>query len=146
MAHDYRADPLKNSQVRYYAKKVRVFFGVADQSRVDVLDCAKRPSIWTVRGERPLKFEIRSDPEMGDDDGRTIFDNGSITIAVKRSVYHAAYLGDGRARNTIAHELGHAVLHDGPQMSRRAEGNATPGWLRPFESAEHQAKVFAPAF
>jgi Zn-dependent peptidase ImmA (M78 family) len=146
MAHDYRADSLKNSELRYYAKKARASFGAADHSRVDVLDCVKRPSIWTLRGARPLKFEIRSDADMGDDDGKTIFNNGAITIAIKRSVYHAAYLGEGRARNTIAHELGHAVLHDGPQMSRRATGNVRPGWLRPFESAEHHANVFAAAF
>jgi hypothetical protein len=31
-------------------------------------------------------------------------------------------------------------------MPRRALVNVTPKWLQPFESAEHQVKVFAPAF
>ena len=46
----------------------------------------------------------------------------------------------------VAHEIGHAVMHEGPKMSRRIDGNITPKWIQPFESAEHQAKVFAPAF
>lgn len=37
-------------------------------------------------------------------------------------------------------------MHDGPPMSRRALGNAKFNFIKAFESAEHQAKVFAPAF
>jgi Zn-dependent peptidase ImmA (M78 family) len=39
-------------------------------------------------------------------------------------------------------------MHDGVPMARRAAtaGNVMPNWLKPFESAEHQAKVFAAAF
>jgi Zn-dependent peptidase ImmA (M78 family) len=47
---------------------------------------------------------------------------------------------------TLAHELGHAVIHNGVEMPRRALRNITPKWLSPFESAEHQGRVFAPAF
>jgi IrrE N-terminal-like domain len=83
---------------------------------------------------------------MGLDDGLTIYDEKPIVIAFKRSVYHAAYMGDGHARNTFAHEFGHAVMHDGAPKSRRALGNKKYKFIRPFESAEHQAKVFAPAF
>jgi Zn-dependent peptidase ImmA (M78 family) len=71
-----------------------------------------------------------------------------VTIAIKQSVRDAAFMGDGRARNTLAHELGHAVMHNGVEMPRRALGNITARWLKskPFESAEHQVRVFAPAF
>jgi hypothetical protein len=69
-----------------------------------------------------------------------------VTIAVKESVRDAASFGVGRARNTLAHELGHAVMHEGAPMHRRSDGNTKLNWLQPFESAEHQAKVFAPAF
>lgn len=83
---------------------------------------------------------------MGPDDGLTTYDGNLIVIGVGRSVHYAAYMGDGKARNTFAHEFGHAVMHDGPPMSRRALGNAKFNFIKPFESAEHQAKVFAPAF
>jgi Zn-dependent peptidase ImmA (M78 family) len=37
-------------------------------------------------------------------------------------------------------------MHDGPPMHRRSNGNAKVSWLQPFESAEHQAGIFAAAF
>ncbi len=146
MSDDYRVKPLSDLQVQQIAKKVRNFFGVADHRRVDILECLKSRRIWTVSGERDLNFQARPDREMGSDDGVTHFSNGLVTIAVKQSVRDNAFLGEGRSRNTLTHELGHGVMHDGPKMARRAYGNITPKWIRPYESAEHQAKVFAPAF
>jgi Zn-dependent peptidase ImmA (M78 family) len=123
-----------------------VYFGVADCTRVDVLSCLKRDSLWTVRGIQRLNFQVRPDGEMGDSDGSTTFGRGVVTISVKQSVYRSALMGDGRSRNTLAHEIGHGVMHNGPEMFRRVNGNVTPKYLKPYESAEHQAKVFAPAF
>jgi hypothetical protein len=111
-----------------------------------VIACARKRSIWTVNGERELRLEIRLDADMGPDDGLTTYNGKLIVIAVGRSVHHAAYMGDGKARNTFAHEFGHAVMHDGVPMSRRALGNVKFDFIKPFESAEHQARVFAPAF
>jgi Zn-dependent peptidase ImmA (M78 family) len=78
----------------------------------------------------------------------TTYAAGIVTIAVKQSVRDKAAMGDGRARQTLAHEIGHGVMHDGAPMLRRtgASGVITPKWLPPYRSAEHQAKVFAPAF
>jgi hypothetical protein len=143
---DYPVKPRFDQQVKQLAKRLRDFFGVAHDRRVDVIACAQSRSIWTVDGERELRVELRSDDQMGPDDGLTIYDEKFIVIALKRSVHHAAYMGDGRARNTFAHEFGHAVMHDGAPKSRRALGNDKFKFIKPFESAEHQAKVFAPAF
>jgi hypothetical protein len=146
MSDDYRVKARSDQEVRQFAKKSRVYFGVADCKRLDVLDCLKREYIWTVRGQRRLNFQVRPDNEMGDADGSTTYGKGIVSIAVKESVRDAALVGDGRSRNTLAHELGHAVLHDGPPLFRRLGGTMTPKYLRSYESAEHQAKVFAPAF
>jgi IrrE N-terminal-like domain len=143
---DYRVKPRSNQQVKQFANQLRDFFDVAGDRRVDVIACARKRSIWTVNGERELRLEIRSEAGMGADDGLTTYDGKLIVIAVGRSVHYAAYMGDGKARNTFAHEFGHAVMHDGAPMSRRALGNAKFNFIKPFESAEHQAKVFAPAF
>jgi Zn-dependent peptidase ImmA (M78 family) len=83
---------------------------------------------------------------MGENDATTSYDKGVVTIAVKQTVFDAAFVGDGRARHTLAHELGHAVFHDGVKLARRSLGNVTPKWIEPCESAEHQARVFAAAF
>jgi hypothetical protein len=146
MTDDYRAKSRSDQEVRRVAKKLRIYFGVADCRYVDILDCLQRKTILTVKGERQLKFEICPDDEMGGDYGRTSYGKDIVAIAVRQSVRNDALIGIGRARNTLAHELGHGVMHDGVPMARRTIGNVTPMWLRPFESAEHQAKVFAPAF
>jgi Zn-dependent peptidase ImmA (M78 family) len=49
---------------------------------------------------------------------------------------------------TLAHELGHAVMHAGAPKSRKMAVTGTTSFSKtnPLESAEHQAKVFAAAF
>jgi hypothetical protein len=119
---------------------------VSNDRRVDVIACAEQRSIWTIKGERQLRLDLRPDELMGRDDGLTIYAGNTIIIAIKRSVRYSAYMGDGHARNTFAHEFGHAVMHDGAPKSRRALGNEKFKFIQPFKSAEHQAKVFAAAF
>jgi Zn-dependent peptidase ImmA (M78 family) len=143
---DYPVKARFDKEIKELAKQLREYFGVSDERRVDVIACAQQRSIWTVKGERGLRLDLRADDEMGADDGLTIYDQNTVIIAIKRSVRYAAYMGDGRARNTFAHEFGHAVMHDGAPKSRRTLGNDTFKFIRPFESAEHQAKEFAPAF
>ncbi|MGP0058652.1 MAG: ImmA/IrrE family metallo-endopeptidase [Beijerinckiaceae bacterium] len=146
MADDYKVKGRSDLEIRQLAKRTREFCGVAKDRRVDMIACLEREKIWTVKGIKRLHFEVRPDTEMGTADGMTSHSEGIVTIAVKQSVRDAAYMGDGRARNTLAHELGHLVMHDGAEMPRLATGNITPKWLKPFESAEHHVKVFAPAF
>ncbi len=143
---DYPVKPRSDQEVKQLAKRLREFFGVSNERRIDVIACAEQRSIWTVKGERELRLDLRSDADMGPDDGLTIYDGNIITIAFKRSIRHAAYMGDGYGRNTFGHEFGHAVMHDGAPKSRRTLGNKKYKFIQPFESAEHQAKVFAPAF
>jgi hypothetical protein len=148
---DYRDVPRENSEVRRLATKLREHFGIATAEHVDVLGCASRGSIWTIRGVKPLRLEVASDDQMPNDVGLTSYDGNTIVIHIPRRIRHAAFLGDGFARNTIGHEFGHAVMHfekltQGAVMARRSAKNITPSWLPPYESAEHHAKVFAPAF
>jgi Zn-dependent peptidase ImmA (M78 family) len=143
---DYPVKPRQDQEIKQLANRLREFFGVSHERRIDVIQCAQRRSIWTVKGERELRLELKPDEEMGPDDGLTTYVENTIIIAIKRSVRYAAYLGDGRARNTFGHEFGHAVMHDGAPKSRRTLGNKKYKFISPFESAEHQAKVFAPAF
>ncbi|MBR1269689.1 ImmA/IrrE family metallo-endopeptidase [Bradyrhizobium sp. AUGA SZCCT0222] len=151
MSDDYRDAPRQNSEVRDLAKRLRSYFGVADAERIDVLECAARDAIWTVKGIKPLRFDIVSDSQMPDDAGLTSYDGKTIIIQIARRIRHNAFMGDGFARNTVAHELGHAVMHfeklsKGAVMARRSAGNRTHKWIPAYESAEHHAKVFAPAY
>ena len=141
---DFRVPGRSNAEVQLAAKTALGFFREANKCPVDVLSCLKQPTIWTVRGIRPLHFHARPDQEMGLDDGRTTFSNSEVHIEIKHSVIEQARFGGGRPRNTCAHELGHGVLyHDRAPIARRTLGNHTPAWIAPFESAEHQARESA---
>lgn len=145
---DYQTKPLSDEDIRKLAKRLRRYFNVPAGARVDVRACLKKGKIWTVRGEQRLDYFVRPDSDMGDDDAVTSYSKGVVTIAAKESVDWDAEVGVGRARMTLVHELGHAVMHDSAPKARKtgATGKTTPNWMKPFESAEHQAKVFAPAF
>jgi IrrE N-terminal-like domain len=148
MDDDYRVKGRSDAECRDLAKKLRAYFGVSEDSRVDILACFASRSIWTTRGIQRLNFQIRPDSEMGHADAVTSYGKGVVTIAAKQSVQDKAFVGEGRARNTLAHEFGHAVMHEGVPMARHGSAvrNVTPKWLPAFQSAEHQAKVFAAAF
>lgn len=80
--------------------------------------------------------------------------DGGLEIGIRRDVWRLIEKGDGRARFTLAHELGHAALHkdevfnggvvyrDGTSM---ASERLRPG-MKIYESPEWQANTFASAF
>ncbi len=148
---DYRDVPRKNSEIRDLAARLRSHFGISDTEHVDIIECASRGDIWTVKGIKPLRLEVVSDNQMTGNAGLTSYDGRTVIIQIPRHIRHDAFLGDGFARNTVAHELGHAVMHfeklsRGAVMARRSARNVTPKWIPAYESAEHHARVFAPAF
>lgn len=64
-------------------------------------------------------------------------------IRIRESVYNNAYNGDARSRFTIAHEIGHLFLHENNRISF-ARTSSTK--MKPYESPEWQANVFAAEF
>jgi Zn-dependent peptidase ImmA (M78 family) len=84
---------------------------------------------------------------MGRADGKTEYSKGIVMITVKRSVRDQAIRGEVRARMTLAHELAHAVMHhSAPFLRVVGAADIADKSIAPYESAEHQAKVFAAAF
>lgn len=82
-------------------------------------------------------FQVIPVNEMTKAEGLTFPDLG--ILQVREDVYLAACANDGRARDTMAHELGHFVLHRGMSMAR-----ATPGRVKRLtEDSEWQADEFA---
>jgi hypothetical protein len=164
MANDYFVKERSNDECRGLAKKARTWFGQANARYLDICECLKKGETWTVYGVRRLALIIRPDEEMGTDDAVTTYADGVITIATKQSCWDQAQRKQGRPRQTLAHELGHAVqghaeMRRDKPMARRegAAGKYVPENRRPSQfrsaeglpaskSAEHQAKVFAPAF
>jgi Zn-dependent peptidase ImmA (M78 family) len=150
MLDDYGVKPRSDAEIGELARKARVEFGLADVLRVDPIVCLKRDSIKTVFGEKRLIFRVLPDAELGHDDASTSYGLSSdgrsfVKIVLKESVYREAWLGLGRARMTLAHELGHAIMHQGVRMARRSVGNLRYASIAIYESAEHQARVFGAA-
>jgi hypothetical protein len=85
----------------------------------------------------------RSDAEMGDAEAYTEFNPPHIVI--RNSVYQLARKLDGRSRMTLAHELGHLVMHPGAGRLR-TDFSRLKTKVKPFESAEWQANKFASFF
>jgi hypothetical protein len=148
---DFMVDPLSDSDVRAYAKRTRIFLGLGDAKRVDPLILEQVDQIWTVQGVKQFRFEIVADDVLPHDVGLTTFDGTKLLVQIPRRIRHDAYLGDGFARYTVAHELGHATLHlsklsSGAAMPRRRLGNKKSDWIPKFKSAERQAMTFGGAF
>ena len=139
-------------------------FKVAPRSAKDIeattlawRDALGAPNEWAPNMLRLLEIELpklprlgqfalitRSDLEMGDAEAYTQFNPPHI--AVRNSVYRLARKGDGRSRMTLAHELGHLVMHPGASKLRSDFPRSSANALRAFESAEWQANKFASLF
>lgn len=113
------------------------------------------PNDWAPSMLRLLEIELpkllgqfalvaRADLEMGDAEAYTEFNPPHIVV--RNSVYQLARRGDGRSRMTLAHELGHLVMHPGAVKLRSEFSGANANKPRPFESAEWQANKFASLF
>lgn len=119
-------------------------------------DALGSPNEWAPNMLRLLEIELpklpklgqfalisRSDLEMGNAEAYTQFNPPHIVV--RNSVYQLARKGDGRSRMTLAHELGHLVMHPGASKLRTDFLSST-NQLKPFESAEWQANKFASLF
>lgn len=84
-------------------------------------------------------FEVVPQTEMKNVHGETLPDED--TIRIREDVYDGACLENGRNRLTIAHELGHFLMHDRRNLLffQVEKGRQIPAFL----NAEWQADAFA---
>ncbi len=83
-------------------------------------------------------YDIREDGSL-EGGARALTYPDKHLILVEASVYDGACKGIGKDRMTIAHEVGHMVLHPGVPLAR----NYNICDLKLFENSEWQADVFA---
>jgi Zn-dependent peptidase ImmA (M78 family) len=141
MIEDFIVPPKSAKVLESKALAWRDALGVSEQWAPDLVDLieTKLPKIFP-----NFALLVRSDGEMRDAEAYTEFN--PPLIAVRQSVYLLAKRNDGRARVTFAHEFGHLVLHPGASKPRVETGNQAVAHVRPFESAEWQARKFAAYF
>ena len=148
MSDDRRVKGRSDEEVRRHAKNSKVDYAVDRIYPVNILRILRSGSIQTLFGRKKLVFKVLEDEELGTVDAKTEFLADTVTVICKRCVEQRAVVGMGRDRMTLAHELGHAVMHSGEAAFRHtgATGTTSVSAVNPYESAEHQAKVFAGAF
>lgn len=89
-----------------------------------------------------FSYEIKTKDEMGSDEALTYPDRSLILI--REDVYISATNGEGRAQFTLAHELGHLVMHTGLGGSLSYARNSLSHEV--YEDSEWQADTFASEF
>lgn len=147
MSNDYKASPLSDQQIEEIADHSRKYFCIPTDAVPDMVELLNRSELQTRYGIKPLSLKLVPQGHLQGDEARTLATSNKIEIQIETPVFEKAKSRDGRSRMTLAHELGHAVLHEkSVPLARPIVETKRPDYIRSYESAEHQAKYFASAF
>lgn len=127
----YRVSPRKTMQIRELAQSLRV--QVAPSTPwFPILRL-----IETLHRHEQIEFEVVEISEMEDEYGLSYPKERRILI--REDVYDLAREKNGFARSTIAHELGHIIMHSGEKVAYAREVSQH----KVYEDSEWQANKFA---
>jgi Zn-dependent peptidase ImmA (M78 family) len=142
MTEDYIVAPRSTQKIEEIGIAWRDALRVPNDWAPDIIDLLENrlPEIF-----RSFALVVRPDHEMGDAEAYTEF--SPPQIVVRETVYKLASRRDGRSRMTLAHELGHLVMHAGVQANpRMINGNRPAPTHKIYETAEWQARKFGSVF
>ncbi len=127
-----KVPPLSTATIEAAARKCRDYFQL-DKPKVNI---CKLLEVLQQMGL--IEIEVVEDDELKGEEARTYPNTRRMVIT--NSVYEDAANGDGRARFTLAHEIGHLDMHKGitPSFSR--------GDHPIYKDSEWQADTFASEF
>ncbi|PWL03705.1 ImmA/IrrE family metallo-endopeptidase [Hallerella porci] len=135
---NFKATALSIKDIRQIVKLIRKKCGLENCHNIPVCELFE----WVLNKLfDEVEWEIVPKSKMAEE-GITF--TGLHCIKIREDVYINACQGDGRARFTIMHEIGHFILHDPTRVAlcRLAPGER----LRAFEDPEWQADTFAAEF
>lgn len=127
------AKPLSRNKIRNLASEIRGFFEIPPNKPIPIVEMLEGLS---VDGEL-LNFEIVPDDKLPECYAKTLPDQNLILI--KESVYYGACDDNPRDRFTIAHEIGHYMLHSGDTISFARSDEK----IKAYQNPEWQANTFA---
>lgn len=111
----------------------------------NMLALYQRASIFTRFGIKHFVQKIVPDLEIDGYEASTLITSSHVRIRLSQTTWRRAEALDRRARFTLAHELGHAVLHKNiDELGRERQAQRRLG--SPVVSVERQADRFADAF
>jgi hypothetical protein len=127
--------PLSRASIEKFALDVRRLLAVPDNQAVDMLKIIE----FVLPQVLPnFEYEIVEDRELGDAEATTSTTDRLIRISAR--CYAEARARAARPQFTLAHELGHLLLHCGKPF------HLARGEVKAYASPEWQADTFAGAF
>jgi len=120
-------------QIAQITDKLRAQFSLTDRPDFPIMTFLEK----VLDAHEIVPLIVSSREEMGISEGHTCPDRSYIEL--REDVYEAAWAGDGRARFTAAHELGHFILHTKIDLARASPGHEK----KPYLLSEPQADQFA---
>lgn len=140
MMEDAFVKALSARDIERLATAWREAFGVSEAWVPDLIDIleSKLPQIFP-----DFTLVVRDDDVMEDAEAYT--QSNPPRIVLRESVYRGAASSNARCRMTLAHELGHLVLHKGA-LNARHTTPTDPPIMKLYNSAEWQARKFAAYF
>lgn len=131
---NYIASPMRRSEIRDVTIKIRSIFGLHDIPHFPILHALENilPQIMP-----EAVFEVVESDQMPGMYAEAI--PATFSIRVRQDVYTGVCADNPRDRFTLAHELGHLVLHADHRLQRMA----APINVKAFQDPEWQANAFA---
>ena len=133
----YQVPPMSRVQIRNVARDIRKINTELTGQNTPFFPILEFLDVTLTRHFEDFILEVNSEDVMGDAHGLTYPDEHRIEV--REDVYERAFQGHGRDRMTLAHELGHYVLHSNIGLARMA----TKQSIQPYRSSEWQASALA---
>lgn len=132
----YIADPLSRKKIRQLTFSLRKVLGLENESFFPVVHLLE---IVLPQADPEFNYIIKSEDDMPNEYALCYPEENSIYI--REDVYERAVEGVPRDRFTIAHEIGHYIIHTPSRMklARKNKNEKIPSYLCP----EWQANTFA---
>ncbi|UOK65377.1 ImmA/IrrE family metallo-endopeptidase [Paenibacillus sp. OVF10] len=134
---EYEASPLSRATIRQITTMIREEFNLTTEKYFPIVEFLE---LAMPRLDEKFVLLPVSKSEMGSKHGLAFPDNKLIKI--REDVYDGAIDGKGRDRFTLAHELGHYLLHQKEHVSFARTMGAEEK-LPAFRNPEWQANAFA---
>lgn len=131
----FRVKGMSIKQVRSKAQRLRAFFERDNEPYINVVQLLDNLS-----ANGFVDFDVIDDSEWSRDDELAFFVPAENMIYIRQSTNDLATLGDGHSRFTIAHEIGHWILHRNIRLSRSSIASTKHS---AYEDSEWQADTFA---
>lgn len=129
----YKVKPLSRKKIREIAKKIRKICGIQDNQEFPVIIFLE-----FVLEKFDYTYDICPKSELKSEYAKTI--PSQKILKIRQDVYERAINRVPRDIFTIAHEIGHAILHDDIQEIALARNDEE---IKAYENPEWQANTFA---